>query len=186
MPHIDIGNDMPGITGLIRYRPETGIPLMAFADALLSGENTLTRGEREVLAAHVSTLNECQFCAASHTEIAAALLPGGKQFVEQACADPRHPDVPPKLAALLDIAGSVQKSGRSVTAEQVVAAREAGATDLEVHDTVLIAAMFCMVNRYVDGLGTALPYDAGHYAAGAERIAEHGYVPMLAGGPSKS
>ncbi len=56
-------------------------------------------------------------------------------------------------------------------------ARAAGATDLEIHDTVLIAAVFGMYNRYVDGLATIAPEDPALYAAGAQRLIEHGYLP---------
>jgi Carboxymuconolactone decarboxylase family len=56
----------PGIRGLLGYRPETGRPLSELAEVLLRGPGTLTRGERELIAAHVSALNECRYCSASH------------------------------------------------------------------------------------------------------------------------
>jgi hypothetical protein len=54
-------------------------------------------------------------------------------------------------------------------------ARLAGADDKAIHDTVLIAAMFCMFNRYVDGLATWTPEDPTVYQAIGARIAEKGY-----------
>jgi hypothetical protein len=51
-----------------------------------------------------------------------------------------------------------------------------GATDLEIHDTVLIAAAFCMYNRYVDGLATSAPRDPEFYIATGARLAEEGYA----------
>jgi alkylhydroperoxidase family enzyme len=78
---------------------------------------------------------------------------------------------------LLAIAAAVQQSGLNVTADQVAEARAAGASDLEIHDTVLIAAMFSMFNRYVDGLATAVPSDPAAYAAGAQRLISDGYLP---------
>ncbi|MEO7260937.1 MAG: hypothetical protein ABI047_06760 [Jatrophihabitantaceae bacterium] len=71
--------------------------------------------------------------------------------------------------------GAVQVSGRNVTPELIGAARDAGASDLKLHDTVLIAAAFCMYNRYVDGLGTLAPADPAMYARAAERIVQFGY-----------
>jgi Carboxymuconolactone decarboxylase family len=85
-----------------------------------------------------------------------------------------------KLKALLAIAAAVARSGRAVTAGHVAQAREAGATDVEIHDTVLIAATFCMFNRYVDGLATAAPDDPAVYAAGAQRLITQGYLPPSA------
>ncbi len=175
MAHIELGNDDPGIRGLLAYRPETAGPLMELAEILLRGDNSLSRGERELIAACVSRLNECVYCASSHGATAAAQLPGGTAQVEQTLAGLGAAPVSGKLRALLDIAGLVQVSGRMVSEEAVVKARAEGATDVEIHDTVLIAAAFCMFNRYVDGLGTATPDDPAQYAMSAEHLIRHGY-----------
>jgi uncharacterized peroxidase-related enzyme len=183
MPHIALGNDLPGIVGLLRYRPETGSVLNQLAEMLLRGDNTLTRGERELIAARVSTLNECEFCASTHAACSAEQSPGGADFVETARRNPGDAVLSPKLGALLDIAGAVQRGGLNVTTAHAEAAREAGATDAEIHDTVLIAAAFCMYNRYVDGLGTLVPQDPADYAMSAKRIVAHGYTAAAAQQP---
>ena len=175
MAYIELGNDIPGIRGLLVYRPETARPLGELAEVLLRGDSTLTRGERELIAAFVSWRNECEYCSNSHAATAAAQLPGGADLVGQVLADPGSAPVSAKLRALLDIADLVRVDGRLVTAEAVAKARAAGATDVEIHDTVLIAAAFCMYNRYVDGLGTSAPDDPAHYAAGAQALVEYGY-----------
>jgi alkylhydroperoxidase family enzyme len=97
-------------------------------------------------------------------------------LVEQVRAGPASAPVSAKLKALLTIASAVAHSGHAVTAEHVADARAAGATDVEIHDTVLIAAAFCMFNRYVDGLATIAPEDPALYAAGAQRLIKHGYL----------
>jgi uncharacterized peroxidase-related enzyme len=176
MPHISLNSADPGIRGLLRYRPETARPLGELTEVLLRGPSTLTRGERELIAAYVSVLNDCRYCTSSHSACAAAQLPGGMALVEQVRVDPSAAPVTAKLKALLAIAAAVQQSGSAVTAEHVAGARVEGATDLEIHDTVLIAAMFCMFNRYVDGLATIAPHDPAVYAAGAQRLIAHGYV----------
>jgi uncharacterized peroxidase-related enzyme len=180
MPHIALNSADPGIRGLIRYRPQTGRPMSELTDVLLRGPSTLTPGERELIAAYVSALNQCQYCTSSHSATAAAQLPGGMTLVEQVRADPGSAEVSAKLKTLLTIAAAVQHSGLSVTASQIAAARAAGATDLEIHDTVLIAAAFCMMNRYVDGLAAITPEDPAVYAAGAQRLIRDGYVPPSA------
>jgi len=177
MPHITLNSADPGIRGLLRYRPETARPMGELTEVLLRGPSTLTRGERELIGAYVSALNGCQYCTSSHSASAAAQLPGGMALVEQVRADPAAAPVTAKLKALLAIAAAVQQGGSAVTAEHVESARAEGATDLEIHDTVLIAALFCMFNRYVDGLATIAPDDPAVYAAGAQRIVAHGYVP---------
>jgi len=79
------------------------------------------------------------------------------------------------LKALLSIAGSVQKGGKHVTSAQIENAKALGATDKDIHDTVLIAAAFCMFNRYVDGLAANTPTDLSTYPPRAKQVAEHGY-----------
>jgi uncharacterized peroxidase-related enzyme len=175
MPHIDInGIEEPGIGGLFQFRPETGRPLQELAEALLRGPSPLSRGERELIAAHVSWLNECEFCAGSHSAFAAAQLPGGAAAVAEAL-DGRGP-TSAKLKALLALAGRVQLGGHAVREEDMAAARAAGAKDVEIHDAVLIAAAFCMFNRYVDGLGAVSLSDPTEYAKRAEEIVVDGYV----------
>ena len=179
LPHITLNSDEPGIRGLLRYRPETGRPISELTEVLLRGPGTLTRGERELIAAYVSALNQCRYCTASHSATAAAQLPEGMPLVEQVRADAASAPVSAKLKALLAIAAAVQESGLSVTAGQVAEARAAGATDLEIHDTVLIAAASCTMNRYVDGLAAIAPADPAVYAAGAQRLIQHGYLPPV-------
>ena len=166
MAHIDLGLDetgAPGIRGLLRYRPETGRPLSELAEVLLRGDSSLSRGEREYIAAHVSRSNDCAYCAGSHGAAAAAQ------------GMPVDAPLGAKMRALLDVAAATRVSGHEVTPALIASARSAGATDLEIHDTVLIAAAFSMFNRYVDALGTLAP-DPGAYEAGAARIVEHGYL----------
>jgi uncharacterized peroxidase-related enzyme len=179
MAHIDLGLDerqLPGITGLLAFRPETAQPLNQLAEVLLRAPNTLTPGERELIAAYVSGLNECTYCCASHSAFAAAQLESGMSLVDAVRHDVDSAPISAKLRALLRIAAAVREDGRKVTVELVEAAQAAGATDLEIHDTVLIAAAFCMYNRYVDGLATVLPDDPARYAESARRVVEVGYA----------
>jgi uncharacterized peroxidase-related enzyme len=160
MSHIDLSNDLPGIVGLMAFRPETAGPLSALAETLLRADNTLARGEREAIAAYVSFLNECTFCERSHSAFAARQLAGGYEVVESIKRDRHEADVSPRLRALLDIAALVQQSGHEVTGAEIEAARTAGATDVEIHDTVLIAAAFCMSTATWTGWRPGLPTHA--------------------------
>jgi uncharacterized peroxidase-related enzyme len=178
MAHIDLGVDekeFPGINGPMVFRPETAKPLNELAEVLLRGAHSLSPGERELIAAYVSGRNECAFCCSSHSAFAAVQLDEGMTLVDQVRADLDGAPVSEKLRALLRIAGAVQVSGKDVTPELVTAARAEGATDVELHDTVLIAAAFCMYNRYVDGLATFAPDDPERYLASAHHIVARGY-----------
>jgi uncharacterized peroxidase-related enzyme len=180
MPHVNLGSDAFGIRSLFEYRPETALPLCELAEVLLRGPSTLTRGERELIASYVSSLNDCSYCTNSHAAFAAAQLPSGMTLVDQVRADPDSAPIDAKLRALLRIAAAVQQGGKNVRAQDVEAAREAGADDQEIHDTVLIAAAFCMYNRYVDGLATTVPEDLAPYAINAEAIVNEGYLGISA------
>jgi uncharacterized peroxidase-related enzyme len=176
MAHIKLLNEeLPGIVGLLNYRPETARPLLDLAETLLRGPSSLTSGEREIIAASVSYKNDCHFCHTSHAAAAAAHLGSGPGLIDEIKAGLPNTPVSDKLRALLGIAHQVQKGGKHVTEAHIAAARDQGATDQEIHDTVLIAAAFCMYNRYVDGLGTWAPGPNEAYAEMGERMAHVGY-----------
>ena len=177
MAHINLNNDLPGIRGLMEYRPETATPLNALAEMLLrNDDNTLSRGERELIATYVSYLNDCFFCQNVHGALAGHYLNCDINKIDEIKNDFNTADLSSKMKSLLSIAASVQKGGKMVTEEQIAAARLENATDKEIHDTVLIAAAFCMFNRYVDGLGTTAPLDRQFYLNRAPQRAEDGYL----------
>ncbi|MFT3705345.1 MAG: carboxymuconolactone decarboxylase family protein [Agriterribacter sp.] len=177
MAFIDLGNDLPGIRGPMEYSPATAKVLNELAEVLLHDDNnTLTRGERELIGAYVSSKNDCFFCQNVHGALAQHYFECDMQFIDDIKSDYENTDIPEKLKVLLSIAGSVQKGGKHVTQEQISHARNLGATDKEIHDTVLIAASFCMFNRYVDGLNTWAPQDRQVYVQRAKMRAEEGYA----------
>jgi len=176
VPHIPLRSDSPGIRGLLESYPETGKHLLALAQVLLRGPSSLSPGEREAIAAYVSAGNECRYCMSSHGAAARALLGERAPMVDELLAKRVDGKVDGRLSALLAIAERVRADGRSVTLEEIRAAREAGADETAIHDTVLIAAAFCMFNRYVDGLGATTPNDPAFYEATGQRLATYGYA----------
>jgi len=178
MPHIALPPELPGIRGAFAFRPETARPMNALVEILLQGPSTLSKGERELIATYVSSRNCTHYCHSIHGAIAAAHLGGNEALVKQVKTDFTEAEISAKLKALLAIAAKVQQDGKLVTPADVEAARREGATDLEIHDTVLIAAAFCMYNRYVDGLGTWQPEDEAFYRERGPRVARDGYVKV--------
>lgn len=176
MPHIAIPAGIPGIRGPLSLRPDIAKPLSGLMEVLMRDENILSRGERELIATYVSHLNNCLFCELAHGGVAQHYLQCDLDFIDQVKQDLIQTDLPERIKALLAIAASVQKGGAYVTTGQVEKARQAGATDVEIHDTVLIAAAFCMFNRYTDGLDTWTPTDIGFYLDRAPDIARKGYT----------
>jgi uncharacterized peroxidase-related enzyme len=167
------------------FRPETAKPLNELVDVLLRGAHTLSPGERELIATFVSAQNDCRYCQTIHGAIAAHHLNGDEDLVRRVKHDFQHAAISDKLKALLVIAGKTAAGGKQVTANDVERARQLGATDLEIHDTVLIAAAFCMFNRYVDGLATWAPDDPDFYRQRAALVAEHGYTQATLQGATR-
>jgi uncharacterized peroxidase-related enzyme len=178
MAHIRLPEGLQGIRAAMAFRPETAKPLNELAEVLLHAPNSLTPGERELIATYVSSQNDCYFCQTVHGAIAAAHLDGDEELVRCVVTDFGQAGISEKLKALLAIAGKVQKGGKHVTTADVEAARKQGATDKEIHDTILIAAAFCMYNRYVDGLDTWQPHDDELYRQRGRKTAKEGYITM--------
>jgi uncharacterized peroxidase-related enzyme len=175
MAHIDFKNDLPGIRSAMAYSPKTAVPLSELAEVLLRSDEGLARAERELIATYVSYLNDCFYCHNSHGEIACIYLDNDRDLVEQVRKDYSNAAISDKLKSLLQIAGKVQQSGKAVTEDDISKAKTEGATDKDIHDTVLIAAAFCMFNRYVDGLATTAPTDMSSYPVRAKQVADNGY-----------
>jgi len=188
MPHIALPENMPGITAGFAFRPETAAPMRELAHILLhtSGSEDFPSRDRELIAAFVSSRNTCYFCQTSHGAAASHLNSGDPTLTEAVCLDYKTAAIPDKLKTLLAIAEQVQIDGKRVTAQLVDDARQHGATDLEIHDTVLIAAAFCMYNRYVDGLATWQPRDSKMYVEMGKRMAEEGYYQPQKATPARS
>ncbi len=175
MPHITLESHLPGITGLLEYRKDTAGPIRDLTQILLRGPSTLSFGERELIASMVSHDNECTFCTSAHKAVTDVLL-GDATIFEKVRDDLESAPVSDKMKALLTIARLVGRGGKNVTDASIEAARAHGASDMEIHDTVLIASLFCLYNRYVDGLATQLPQKPEYFSELADRLATKGYI----------
>jgi uncharacterized peroxidase-related enzyme len=177
MPHINLSNEYPGVRSLFVFRPETAQPLNLLVQTLLHDPHpTLSAGERELIATYVSSLNECKYCATIHGAIAKHQLGNKPHTVQQVIANPETAGISAKMKMLLRIAAKVQQGGKQVSENDITTAKSEGATDIEIHDTVLIAAAFCMFNRYVDGLATWQPDDEELYDKMGKQRATEGYL----------
>ena len=179
MAHIQLPEGLPGIRGPLVFSPATTGPLCELVEVLLRAPNTLTMAEREMIATYVSAQNDCYYCQTCHGSTAAQHLggsPADYELIGQIKRDCEAAPLSEKMKTLLAIAGKVQKGGKHVKAEDVERARSHGASDEEIHDTVLIAAAFCMFNRYVDGLDTWQPHDPEVYREIGMQTAAIGYA----------
>ncbi|MDZ4744524.1 MAG: peroxidase-related enzyme [bacterium] len=174
MPHINVSSPFPGITGLLEERLDSSEHVRDLTQALLRGPSSLTEGERELIATLVSSRNACKFCTNAHAYTAARYV-GGMDVVQKVMSDHTSAPVSERMHALLTIAALVQGDAREVDEQAIAHARKAGASDLDIHDTVLTAALFCFYNRYVDGLASDYPATDSYYETLAERLTTNGY-----------
>lgn len=175
MPHITVSSPFPGITGLLEARLDSSEPIRDLTQALLRGPSSLTEGERELIATLVSSRNECRFCTNAHAHTAARYV-GGMDLVQHVMRDHTAAPVSERLHALLNIAALVQGDARNVDEFAIARAHEAGASDMDIHDTVLTAALFCFYNRYVDGLASDYPTSDTYFDTLADRLTTNGYM----------
>ncbi len=174
MPHISLNNNLPGVTGLLEYRKDASVPLRELTQLLLRGDSTLSEADRELIAAAVSNQNKCVYCTTSHAATANAFL-AENNTTKMVMENYNNAPISNKLKALLAIALQVQESGKAVSTQAIEHAKINCASDLEIHDTIMIAALFCFYNRYVDGLATIAPTDDTYYTEMALRLKEKGY-----------
>lgn len=179
MAHISLPEGYPGITGPMKAYPAAAAKLNGLAQEILRGTSSLSVAERELIATYVSSGNQCRFCCSTHAATARCLLGPEAATMDEVLKNPATDRIDARLRSLLTIANKVRQDGRQVTAEDVAEARRHGADDRAIHDTVLIAAAFCMFNRYVDGLATWAPEDPAAYDMIGARLASSGYLNSI-------
>src|SRR6188768_2395894 len=133
MAHIAVNEQLPGIVGLLHFRPDTAKSLNDLAEVLLRGDNSPTRGEREIIASFVSHRNDCHFCHTVHGAAASHHYGGDLSLIDDIKAGLRYTDLSPKMRALLNIAAKVQQGGKHVLPEDIECARAESASDREIH-----------------------------------------------------
>ncbi len=180
MAHLNLPAGLPGIIGPMTAYPHTAKHLNGLAESLLVEDTpTFTKAERELVAAYVSNLNQCIFCSESHGAVADvhAKVSGLSRAVWN---NPGHEAIDEKMRAMLIVAKKVQSDARTVLKTDIDIVVDLGATERDAHDLILIAAAFCMFNRYVDGLGTfAPPRNDEAYLGMGQMLATKGYNRAL-------
>ncbi|MEU7473710.1 hypothetical protein AB0A94_35245 [Streptomyces sp. NPDC044984] len=106
---------------------------------------------------------------------AAARLPDGKNAVKAVITDPDTTTVTERTRNLLHTTAEVVRAPHPLNDETVTAAHAAGATDDDIHDTILTTAALCMFNRHASALDTEPPADPAYYTKTAQRILTDGY-----------
>ena len=162
---------------VFRAFPETSKPLIECHEVLLRGPSPFTEGERELIAAYVSALNECRYCRGVHTATAERL--GSAHGAVAALVD--DIDAAPidrRMKPVLRYARKLTQSPRGVAQADAEAVFAEGWDETALYHAVAVTALFNFMNRLVEGLGIEL--DPAYVKPAAERLADRGYLPLIA------
>jgi len=164
-----------GLLEIHQAFPESARPLLEYQEALLRGESPFSAAERELIAAYVSGLNNCDYCCAIHSQIAVALGTPAKT-IDQMFANAENA-VDPKIRPVLALARKVTLSPAKITSADTDAIFAAGWNDRALHDAVAICALFNLLNRFVNGLGIQVPDPYTRMVA--QWVAKNGYAQSV-------
>ena len=147
----------PEMIEVLGAHPEGFASLCDYHDAILRGPSPLSVAERELIAAYVSGLNQCNFCHSSHLTFA-EVHGVDPEIFENLVADPASAGIDEKLLPLLAYARKLTLAPASVTEADAAAVYAAGWTEKALFHTIAVTAIFNMMNRLVEGTGiTANP-----------------------------
>lgn len=175
MAFITLDNTLQGMRQLLAYKPIIAGPMLALMEGVMRSNDGLSLGERELIASYISYLNDCRHCQIIHGEIAQCLLNDDDFIMDTLRSNFKELKLNPRINAILNIVKCIHLGGKHVGASQIDAAKKIGITEMEIHDTVLISSMFCMFNRYIDGLGLESTDTELSFKQRAKQIAENGY-----------
>jgi uncharacterized peroxidase-related enzyme len=171
------GAPTPQIMHLFAFKHEMTQHLRRLTQAVMRGPSPLTPAFRELIAAFVSTRNECRFCSGSHVAVAAKLYEN-RPLVEAVVADYRGAPLQEPEKMLLAYLEKLTLAPSTTNAQDVRQLRGAGWSDEAIYDAVTVCAMFNFYNRWVEGSGVHdMPREG--YDASGERLARQGYAGSL-------
>ncbi|HEY6205610.1 MAG TPA: peroxidase-related enzyme [Chthoniobacterales bacterium] len=156
--------------------PTSARPLLEYLEVVLRGESPLSAGEREVIAAYVSALNNCNYCRTIHAD-AAVLLGANSQLVENLLSSKQASDADDRMRPILQLAHKLTVSPGHVNAADIAAVFAAGWDDRALHDAVAVCSLFNFINRFVNGLGVEAP--DWYMKRAAKELTQNGYANLI-------
>jgi uncharacterized peroxidase-related enzyme len=177
MPYLPSLPEDAKLLDVFRAFPASAAPLLELHEALMRGPSPLSAGERELIAAYVSALNACAYCAGVHGATAAAFgLDVG--FLQSMTEDLEAAPVDAKLRPLLRVVAKLTRTPSRMAPQHAEAVLAAGWPEQALYDAVAICALYSYMNRLVEGLG--IRAEADYVAAAGQRLHDSGYAAMIA------
>jgi len=153
--------------------PKTMGPLLEYHDRVLRGDSDIPAGEREMIAAYVSSLNGCGFCRASHINMASA-FGIDSEIVDALGSDIESADVREPLKPILNYVKKLTLEPSALTERDVQAVYDADWSEEALFDAISICGLFNLMNRMVEGSG--VPADGKRLKAPPEKLREFSYA----------
>ena len=176
MSHLSFAKDYQGLAEVFLRDPERYAPLLQFIEGVMTGESELTKAEREMIAAHVSKLNGCDFCVGAHSWTLAAMDidPRGSEAGAQA---PSLDSVDDHLRPVRLFAGKLTQTPEAVGQADIDALLAAGWSEQAIEDAINVVSLFNYVNRLVDAIG--ITGNEPYFKQLGASLAAQGYSPLL-------
>ncbi|WP_410649165.1 carboxymuconolactone decarboxylase family protein [Amycolatopsis sp. cmx-4-54] len=155
--------------------PAPASKLLDLHELIMRAPSAFDAGERELIAAYVSGVNDCGYCHGVHTVTAEAFgVPEG--LLAAALDDLGSAPVDERMKPVLAYVGKLTRTPSQVTEEDAEAVFAAGWDEAALHDAVLVCALFNFMNRMVEGLG--IRADAAYAKTSGVRLKEGGYAGL--------
>jgi uncharacterized peroxidase-related enzyme len=167
------GHPIPDAAKLVFYRPDFyGVRAKEFTHESMRGPSDWSVGDRELMAAYVSKVNESAFCIGAHSATARRAYQDG-QRVAAVLADLESAPVEESLRATLRMLGKLTAEGK-LSAEDMQEVLSAGVSPQQVEDALAVCAAFNTTGRLADAFGFELLSPEG-FEAGAKYLLKRGY-----------
>lgn len=176
MSHLSYSKDYQGVAEVFLRDPERYAPLLQFIENVMIRESELTKAEREMIAAHVSKLNDCGFCLGAHKWTLAA-MDIDLATIQAIESDLDEESIDDRLLPVLAFAGKLTKSPGEIEQSDIDALRAAGWSEQTVEDVINVVALFNYVNRLVDAFG--IEGNEGYFRSIGRSLATRGYAPLI-------
>jgi uncharacterized peroxidase-related enzyme len=164
---------VPDAAKLVFYRPDFyGAPMKEFTQEAMRGPSTWSVGDRELMAAFVSKMNECEFCIGAHTATAARAYQDEAK-VSAVLSNLENAPIGEPLRATLRLLGKLTRE-HAVTADDMRAVLASGVSREQIEDALAVSFAFNTTDRLADAFGFFVPGPKA-FEAGAKFLLRRGY-----------
>lgn len=173
MSFFSYSTDYKGVVDVLMHDVGRYLPFSQLMAKIMSGESELSAPQREMIALHVSALNDCHYCVGSHRAVLASLGVDHSTIAAVEAGAVADEQMQPVLV----FAAKLTQHPGEITRNDVDTLCKAGWSERAVEDIINVVSLFSFLNRLVDGFG--IKGSTKGFSQAGEMIAEHGYEPVV-------